>query len=186
MCNFCFELCFQVIHDIQRLIQECKIIAKELNIINELESEQIGCKEFKMILKKEIKNYNEKVLRHELKDLKKLEEYKEEPYERKQYLKNLTLEEIRTKFRMRTKMIDAKFNYKNKSNYRRELWMCDSCKRAIESQSHLLWCPAYQHLREGKSLDSDKDLTQYIINVLQYRDDLDEEKKKKEKNEENL
>ena len=64
--------------------------------------------------------------------------------------------------------------------------MCDSCKRAIESQSHLLWCPAYQHLREGKSLDSDKDLTQYIINVLQYRDDLDEEMKKKEKNEENL
>ena len=36
--------------------------------------------------------------------------------------------------------------------------------------------------KEGKRLDWDKDLVLYIINVLQYRDDLDEElKRKKEK-----
>ena len=132
-----------------------------------------------MIVKKEIKRYNEKVLRFELKEMKKVKEYAEEVYERKSYLENSALEEIRTQFRMRTKMIDAKFNFKNKSNYRRELWLCYSCKRSIETQSHLLWCPAYQHLREGKRLDSDKDLVQYIINVLQYRDDLEEELKRK-------
>ena len=35
------------------------------------------------------------------------------------------------------------------------------------------------HLREGKIIDSEKDLVQYIINVLQYRNDLEEELKRK-------
>ena len=43
-------------------------------------------------------------------------------------------------------------------------------KRAIETNSHVLWCPAYQNLREGKSLESDKDLAQYLMNVLKIRE----------------
>ena len=70
-------------------------------------------------------------------------------------------------------MTEAKFNFKNDRNYRKELWLCDWCEKAIESQSHLQWCPAYKNLREGKSLDSDKDLVNYIQSVLVMRDKLD-------------
>ena len=69
-------------------------------------------------------------------------------------------------------MADAKMNFKNKTNYSNELWQCDSCERAIESQSHLLWCPAYSSIREGKELDNDDDLIKYIKKVLEVRQDL--------------
>ena len=69
-------------------------------------------------------------------------------------------------------MVDAKMNFKNMKKYSSELWQCDSCERSIESQSHLLWCPAYSSIREGKDLNSDKDLISYIKKVIQVRQDL--------------
>ena len=66
-------------------------------------------------------------------------------------------------------MVPAKFNFKNMKNYSRELWKCDSCETAIESQSHILCCPAYQQFRAGKNLKSDKDLVQYMKKVLKIR-----------------
>ena len=90
----------------------------------------------------------------------------------KPYFKELRVEEARLKFRLETKMVDAKFNFKNKKKYSNELWQCDSCEKAIESQSHLLWCPAYQQLREGKNLKDDKHLITYIKKVLKIREEL--------------
>ena len=90
----------------------------------------------------------------------------------KEYFKNLKVEDIRINFRLRTKMIDAKFNFRNKAEYGSELWSCDSCEKAIESQSHLMWCPAYQNLRKDKLLDSDTDIVNYIKQVMQIRQDL--------------
>ena len=69
-------------------------------------------------------------------------------------------------------MIDAKFNLKNKTDYKAALWLCDSCESAIENQSHLMWCPAYQHVREGKEMSSDTDLVNYVRKVLQIRQEL--------------
>lgn len=68
-------------------------------------------------------------------------------------------------------MIDTKFNYKNKKSYRDELWLCDSCKSSIETQSHLLWCHTYKNLCEGMNLKNDKDLVKYFQQVLKYRED---------------
>ena len=45
-------------------------------------------------------------------------------------------------------------------------------KLAIESQPHILVCPAYKELREGKSLSSIEDLTEYYAQVLKIRDKL--------------
>ena len=60
-------------------------------------------------------------------------------------------------------MLDTKMNYSAK--YEKELWKCDSCRSAVESQSHLLFCLAYASLKEGKSLNDDQDLIDYIQNV---------------------
>ena len=59
-------------------------------------------------------------------------------------------------------------NKKNKES----LWQCTGCGN-IDSQAHILWCPAYKELREGKSMESDEDVVEYIQKVLDIRDKLD-------------
>ena len=53
---------------------------------------------------------------------------------------------------------------------KKSLWKCNDCS-SLDSQEHILWCPAYGHLRENKNLDIDKDLTRYFKQVLLLRDD---------------
>ena len=96
----------------------------------------------------------------------------DENFGTKQYLKEYRLNEARTFFKFRSKMLDFKFNYKSNPSHSRELWKCDSCQSAIETQEHILWCPAYQELREGKSLDNDKDLVGYFVSVMKIRENL--------------
>ena len=65
-------------------------------------------------------------------------------------------------------------NFMNDPKYSREIWRCDSCKTgAIESQSHVLHCPDYRKLREGKDLNNDKDIADYFRGVLLVREKLD-------------
>ena len=41
----------------------------------------------------------------------------------------------------------------------------------MDSQSHIVWCPAYAELREGKDLNSDQDLVTYYHEVMKIRED---------------
>ena len=95
-----------------------------------------------------------------------------EKCELKEYFKLYNVEDVRLKFRLRTMMVDAKLNFKNKKDYSSELWLCDSCSCFIETQSHLLWCPAYQSLRTNKNMNNDRDMINYIRKVLEIRQDL--------------
>ena len=61
---------------------------------------------------------------------------------------------------------------KHQGNNAENMWVCSSCQSAIETQDHVLFCPAYAQLREGKSLDSDKDLSDYLMKVLVIREKL--------------
>ena len=69
-------------------------------------------------------------------------------------------------------MLDVKFNYSHDPQYKKDLWRCDSCESSIDTQSHILWCPAYSDLRVDKSLEKDKDLIDYIKNVMSIRQKL--------------
>ena len=95
-----------------------------------------------------------------------------EEFGKRPYWNLLTLEGVRTKFRLRSKMTDVKFNYRSNKKYSSDLWKCDSCMSAIETQDHILWWPSYSGLREGKNLSDDKDLTDYFRKVLIIRDRL--------------
>ena len=101
-----------------------------------------------------------------------MDNVKDERFEAKDYMKKMNLNQIRSHFRYRMNMLKVKFNFKNIKNYANENWQCDSCEKSIDTQSHILWCPAYQKLREGKSLDSDDDLIEYITKVMSIRDKL--------------
>ena len=123
------------------LSKECWEIAHKMGIYFELQNKNISYNEFKAIAKSKIKIYNETILKNEMKDLKKIKEYVNDNFDKQAYFTELNTTEARTKFRIRTKMIDTKFNFKNKKSYRNELWLCDSCKTSIETQIHLLLCP---------------------------------------------
>ena len=99
--------------------------------------------------------------------------FAEERFEVKDYIKSKSVEDVRTLFKVRSGMTDLKMNYLNNDVYSRSLWRCDSCKTgAIESQSHVLHCPAYRKLREGKDLNNDNDVVEYFRNVLNIRSKL--------------
>ena len=118
--------------------------------------------------------HNEKELKQEIKskDYKKIRDFLNEKSQMKEYFTLFNVEEVRLKFRWRTKMVDTKFNFENKKDYSHSLWQCNSCETSIESQSHLLWCPAYKNLREEKNLNNDDDLLEYVKKVLEIRQDL--------------
>ena len=66
----------------------------------------------------------------------------------------------------------------NCSSYSRTLWKCNHCQK-MDTESHLLWCDAYKHLRQNKNLNSDKDLCIYLKDILKLRakDHLEKSKK---------
>ena len=150
-------------------MKECEEIAAELNIVNELKDESIKSQHFKQIVKDAIVDKNEKVLRLEIKRYSKLD-WDDEMYERKDYLKELTFEGARTKFRIRSNMSKFAFNYRNKKEYSDNCWRCIGCDEAIDTFAHVKWCVAYEDLRVGIDLTSDKDLVWYVSEVFKRRD----------------
>ena len=97
-----------------------------------------------------------------------------ENLEVKDYVKNMKLRDARTRFRSRGNMIKAKMNMKHNNNYAEKLWKCDKC-RCMDSQAHIIWCPAFAPLREGKDLSSDIDLVHYYQQVTKIREDNENE-----------
>ena len=69
-------------------------------------------------------------------------------------------------------LFEAKLNFKQKPEYKHEKYLCDSCESEIDENTHVLFCHAYQSLREGKDLNSDSDLSDYLRKVLHIRSEL--------------
>ena len=59
----------------------------------------------KPLQKNKIKIYNDKILKNEMKEMKKIKEYVNDDFKRQTYFTELNIEEARTKFRIRTKII---------------------------------------------------------------------------------
>ena len=157
------------------LVPECKELIKSLNLPNLFDTE-VRKKLPKFAWKKIV---NSKILDFEETNLKKIIEQKsklrngpiiEENFERKDYLSKMNLYDSRLNFQIRSKMLDVKFNFSAKHEH--ELWECDSCCSSIETQSHLLYCPAYASLREGKDIKNDEHLISYIREVMNVRTKL--------------
>ena len=97
---------------------------------------------------------------------------RKEKYGQKDYLSKMSMSDARLFFRLRTKTYKCKMNQSSEQGNKISLWKCTGCGR-IDSQAHIMWCPAYQELREGKSMDSDDNVVEYMRKVLHIRDKLD-------------
>ena len=87
----------------------------------------------------------------------------------KDYTINMNLRDARTMFRLRSHMTNVKMNQKSDKRYANELWKCDFCL-SLDSQSHIVWCPAFASLREGKNQANDLDLVKYFQAVMKLRE----------------
>ena len=128
--------------------------------------------EWKRIVKKAIVTANTKELKEEIK-YKKLRnsELVNEDFGRKDYINNLDLLQARTMFKFRSSMTQhVKMNQKSNKSYADALWRCDECGLQ-DTKSHLLWCAGYEALRDGKDLENDKQLCDYLHKVFLARNE---------------
>ena len=79
------------------------------------------------------------------------------------------------KFKMVSSMTPkVKMNFQSDKAFSKILWKCENCSSESEigvrdSQSHVVLCPAFASLREGKDMSKDKDLVDYFRAVIQQR-----------------
>ena len=102
----------------------------------------------------------------------KLEDMKyEDKCEMRDYIQSMTMQQARTKFRIRARLINCAMNQPSDPKHIANLWKCSACAN-VDTMSHILWCPAYKSLREGKSLENDLDIVQYYQKVMTIREKL--------------
>ena len=88
---------------------------------------------------------------------------------RNEYFKEKSLEDTRMLFRIRTRMVDLKANFKNNHAFRKDNWLCEGCRREVETNSHVMSCQAYEDIRQGLDLGNDKDLVKFFKEVMRIR-----------------
>ena len=107
-----------------------------------------------------------------MKDKTKMKDKIGEEFKRRDYINKNNIHDARITFKKRTQMLNFKMNFMNDPQYSRELWQCSGCNRAMDTMTHVLHCPSYITLREGKDLNNEDDVLQYYIKVSKIRDKL--------------
>ena len=157
------------------MASETKEYITKLKLPDIIENRTLNLNKYKWkkIVKEKLQEECENYFHSELHKFEKNKDtMTEERFEKRDYVQKMTMIDAQTWFKYRAHMTEIKYNYKNDPKFSKELWKCDSCMSAIETQSHILWCPAYQELRAGQSMDSDADLVNYIKEVLKIREHL--------------
>ena len=84
-----------------------------------------------------------------------------EHFEEPQYLKEMSMMDAQTLFRIRSQTTTVQMNQRSDIRNARNLWKCLECGNIV-SQSHIVWCPFFSELREGKSPNDNQDLVKYF------------------------
>ena len=156
------------------LVQECRTFCVELKLPNIVWGD-IPHEKWKNMVGKAIKLKNEETLSAKIMTSKKIQksDMVTETFKRRDYINNMLLSDSRTMFQYRSSMTEhVKMNYSSDPKYKAELWKCGSCQVSRDTQDHVLWCPSYSELRQGRNLDCDRDLTRYLHDVLVIRQKL--------------
>ena len=128
---------------------------------------------WKRLVKKKVEEQKRADLLGKIESNYKKLDYKvlrEENCDLKEYMRSLNLPDARLKFALRSKMTkNVQMNYKGEPKFMKNGWKCQDCN-VPDTQDHIIRCPSYKELREGKNLDSDKDLVEYFRRIIQIRD----------------
>ena len=160
-------------YNLPGLLQECRNLIIKYNLPDIIdEPSKLSKLQWKNMVKRNIWEYSEKEIKLQFGSFSKLRDgpLMNENLKMKAYVKEMSLRDARTMFRIKTFMTKAKMNMKSNPKFANELWRCDDCKK-MDSQSHIMWCPTYAPLREGKSIDNDQDLVKYFQLVFKLREE---------------
>ena len=133
-------------------------------------------KQWARMLRQRVMEKNRSVLLDKAKEYKKIDfmTMKEEEFELKNYFKEMTLKDSRTKFSVisQTTMTVKSHCMSDKENAR-VLWQCPEpeCKM-IDSISHIKTCENYANLRlKHNNLETEIDEIHYFQDVISYRNE---------------
>ena len=125
-------------------------------------------------------------MKEDMEKFSKLEKIKHEDYRAEQdYMKDKSIEKIRSQFRIRTQLVAMfKDNFRNKHRTlpRGEEdedpgLQCEDCEGARDTQAHCLECPAWEEAREDLNLTFAEDMVLYFRRVLEGREERREEER---------
>ena len=134
-------------------------ICEELGV-NGLFDTSVSKSQFKILVRKMCKLKNEEQLKVQISTYKKMAALRDEIQKGNDYFYSESLNSARILFRYRVELFEAKSNFKNK--YQRDNMLCDSCESEICDNTHVLFCPSYSQLREGKCLNNNQHLAEYL------------------------
>ena len=123
---------------------------------------------------------NEQRLREQAVGKQKCERILKEEYEKKSYVLEDNIEDVRNMYRTRFGLLDFAGNYSHSRKFEKTDFMC-RCLEAREDERHVTSrdCPVYADIREQFSeLDNDMELMRYFKMVLARRDEIDSLKEK--------
>ena len=165
--------CTQREYNLPGFVKEGRTLLKLFNLPNIIDEDVTFSQyQWKSLVKKAIKSKYEEVLKSTIVQSTKLKSgpMANENFEERDYLKNMSMFDSRTLFRIRSHTTNVRMNQRTDKMNSKKLWKCSECGN-IDSQSHILWCPFHANLREGKSLEIDADLVQYFQKVLTIREE---------------
>ena len=163
----------QIKYGFPGLVSECRTLIRNYKLPNIIDGTLVLDKlSWKRLVREAILKKSEENIRKSFCEYSKLrnESYEDEELKSKEYIKSMKLRDSRTNFRIRSKMLKTKMNMKHNENFAQKLWKCDYCQ-CMDSQAHIIWCPAFGPLREGKDLSNNLDLVHYYQNVMKIRED---------------
>ena len=167
-----FEI--QAQYDFPGLVTECRQFLETYDLPNIIDRNnfEVTKNKWKNLVKTNLNLKSQQEVQNEFLKYSKLigKNLESEKLETKKYVKEMKLRDARTNFRIRSNMLNVKMNRKNDVKYANDLWKCDDCQ-SMDSQAHIVWCPAYAALREGKDLKCDTDLVKYYQQVMKIRED---------------
>ena len=143
----------QILNDWPGLIKIAVSICSELKVSGLLDS-QINKKHFKANVKRACLKFNKDELLSQISAYKKMSAIQNEVQKGNCYFFDEALQTVRSIFRFRVDLFEAKCNFKNKPEYKNN-YLCDSCMSEIDLNTHVLHCPAYASLRQNRNLNND-------------------------------
>ena len=159
------------------LLSECSEVLCRLNVTS---MESYSKEQWRRLVKEEMYQMNKEDLIRDSICLKKIGYTREDKFRRQSYLSEMNVLDARLMFKIRTNMVPTvQMNFMSDAGFEENLWTCSGCSHLSSSvsvihgnrdtQQHIVTCPGYTSLRDGRNLNCESDLVNYFRDVLKVR-----------------
>ena len=160
-------------HNLPGFVKEGRQLIEKFSLPNIIDDDLNLTKfQWKRMVKCAVNKTFESLLKNQISQSSKLKDgpMATEKFEEKGYLTEMSMNDARMCFRIRSKTNNLRMNQQSDKHNAKNLWKCTECGN-IDTQSHILWCPFFANLREGKSMDNDLDLVNYFREAFKIREE---------------